>query len=92
MKFKIVKTHSRWKLKQDGFPIALRFESWGDCKDSGIERLCRDRLGQEAFWKNGEWKGHWGSPRAGEPRPYFVGFRNEAVISMILLSLSVDPK
>lgn len=92
MKFKIVKTHSRWKLNKDGFPIALRFDSWGDCRDSGVERLCKDRLGQEAFWQKGEWKSQFGTSRNNGPRPYFIGFRNEAVISMILLSISVDPK
>lgn len=87
---KIVKTQRRWKLYQEGFPVAIRFDSYADSMRSGIEKLCRERFGNEYYWSGsgGQWRTHWGKASSRfNTRPYFYGFRNEAAISMILLSL-----
>jgi len=94
---KIVKTQSRWKLHQHGFPVALRFDSYNECMKSKVESWCKDNLGyQEWMWNprhsdNRMWATHWGSANGRDStRPYFVAFRDASTITTLVLSLGLE--
>ena len=92
---KVVKTQSRWNLHKAGFPVALRFEGWQECRESGIEAWLRDHLGKECWWDgaSGDWRSAWGrAPNSSSPRPYYIGLRNEAAVTMILLGFQPRKK
>lgn len=89
---KVVKVGRRWKLYEQGFPVAIRFESWADCRDSKIEDWLRTNRGYE-YAQHSQWKSHWGTSTkltsAGHSsRPYFIGLRTEADVTVVLLALS----
>jgi hypothetical protein len=85
------------KLHEAGFSVALRWDNYSN--DIGkFEQNLRDQYGPEAWYVGapGFWKMHWGkSSYTMDPngysreynRPYFIGFRNEADISVALLLL-----
>ena len=86
---KIVKLNRRFKMfKEHGHTVALRFNSWS--KDIAVdESVCRSRLGAE--YKNYSWSGHFGT-RNGRTdfRPYWITFRNEADLTMVMLSAKLS--
>lgn len=74
-------------FREHGHAVALRFDGWS--KDIAVyEYVCRKRLGSE--YKNFNWSGHFGT-RSGrnDVRPYWITFRNEADLTMILLSATI---
>ena len=71
-------------FKEHGHTVALRWPGWS--KDIPVyESVCRNRLGRE--YKNYSWSGHFGT-RNGRTdlRPYWITFRNEADLTLVLLS------
>lgn len=90
---KIVKTQSRWKLHEYGYPVAIRFDNYDDFRKSKVEDWCKDRFGSEGWmWnpndRSKHWVTHWGSPSS-TGRPYFVGFRDAGVITTLVLTLGL---
>jgi len=85
---KIVKLNRRYTAYKSGFTHALRFTTWG--KSAGeIEQFLTKRYGHQYSWQRerGQWSSNFGSPPRGETvRPYWINLKNEADISMILLS------
>lgn len=92
--FKIVKVHSRWKLREHGYNVALRFDNW-DHTVGNFERRLKEVYGPESWWDGkGFWKTHYskgtytlhpdGYTREYN-RAYFIGFKSEADISIALL-------
>jgi len=92
---KIVNTHKGWKLHQNGFPVAIRFDNFS--KDvAEVEKWLRSNMGPEHLWADsGRWKSHWArgsyvmSPDGYSKewnRPYFLGFKHEADITSVLLA------
>ena len=88
---KIVKTQSRWKLHERGFPVAIRFDSYGECYHTKIEDWCKEHFGPQAwYWGSqsenaGVWMTLWGKSSRNE-RPYFIGFRDPAYITTLVLA------
>jgi len=85
------------KLHEHGFKVALRFDNYSN-ELSHFEQKLRDRFGGESWYagSNGYWKSHWGKATYTSipdgysreyNRPYFIGFRHEADISVALLLL-----
>lgn len=93
-KFKIVKVHSHWKLKEHGYNVALRFDNWDNTVGS-FERRIKEVYGPESWFDGrGHWRSHYGKARyTMHPdgytreynRPYYIGFKHEADISAALL-------
>ena len=85
MKFtvKVIRLNRRFKLyKEHGMEHAIRFSSW-DPKISKIESFMREHFGSEYGWGHNsqtQWKTHWGKPSSNNPRPYFIGVRDEEMI------------
>jgi len=85
---KTVKLNSRFKMfRKYGHVVALRFNGWSNMI-APYERACRERLGSE--YKNYSWSGHFGT-RSGrvDARPYWITFRNESDLTLVLLSVNL---
>jgi hypothetical protein len=81
---KVVKLDNRHRLYKEGFTHAFRFTSWSD-EARKIERVLSNKLGsQYAHWP--KWKSHWGKAVPMGGRPYWLGVREEKVITQVLLS------
>jgi len=89
---KLVKVRTQWKLHSARMPVALRFDSWGD-ESRIVETWLKEHHGNESWSYSdctSQWKSHWGTSRTtGGPRPYFIGLRDESMVSVILLTLNV---
>lgn len=85
MKFtvKVIKLNRRFKLyKEHGMEHAIRFSSW-DAKVAKVESFMREHFGPEYVWGHNsqtQWKTHWGKVNRNNPRPYFIGVRDEEMI------------
>ena len=80
---KVIKLNRRFKLyKEHGMEHAIRFSSW-DKKAGEVESFMRQHFGSEWVWgsnKQTQWKSHWGKVNRDQPRPYFIGVRDEEMI------------
>ena len=84
---KVVKLNRRFKMfKEHGHVVALRFSTWSKLI-APCEQVCRSRLGSE--YRNFSWSGHFGSPGRDGCRPYWITFRNEADLTLVLLSANL---
>lgn len=91
---KITKLNRRFKVfKEHGHTVGLKFPSWG--KEAGhVEQIMKDRYGPQWRWTSSpapEWSGYFGhaSINSNGSRPYWITFKNESDLSMILLTLGV---
>lgn len=86
-KFKVIKLNRRYKLhKEHGCSHAIRFSSWTS-EIGTVEKFLRERYGSEyAFSNYGPWKTHWGKPVGNNPRPYYIGVRDEEMIFVAKLA------
>ena len=87
---KIVKLNRRFKqFKDAGHTVALRFNGWH--KDAvAVEKVCRDRLGGGGFDNRASWYGYYGVRNGRNTmRPYWITFRNEKDLTLVLLSASL---
>ena len=92
---KIVKLNRNFNIyKNHGFEVGVKFEIWGAVARE-FEQVVADRLGSQAWlWKhypNKNIKGNWacgfGKRTKGEATPYWVYFRKESMLSLVLLSI-----
>ena len=85
---KVVKLNRRFKMfREHGHVVALRFHGWSNMI-APYERACRQKLGSE--YKNFSWSGHFGTSKGrSDVRPYWITFRNEADLTLVLLSVDL---
>jgi hypothetical protein len=90
MGMKVVKLNRRFRQFRDhGHVVALRFGGWNS-KALAVERVCRARLGGGGWSRDQNWYSYTGDlnrrsyPATG--RPYWITFRNEADLTLVLLS------
>jgi hypothetical protein len=84
---KIVKLNRRFKQFRDhGHTIALRFNSWGPkCRD--LEKIAERRLGGSGWNRYGDWCAYFGASNGhSDRRTYWISFRRESDLTMVLLS------
>lgn len=89
---KIVKLNRRFKqFKEHGHTVALKFPN-GYTKDAGqIERICRDRLTGAGWLREHDWYHYYGERNGhNSVRPYWITFRNEADLTLIMLSATIS--
>jgi hypothetical protein len=88
VKIKVIKLNRRYKLyKEYGCTYAIRYNGWNS--DAGkVEYFLRERYGSEYSYRNHLplWKTHWGKSNGRDPRPYFIGVRDEEIIFMAKLA------
>ena len=88
---KIVKLNRRFKqYKEHGHKVALRFPN-GYTKDAGqIEKICRNRLSGHGWLPEHDWFHYYGASSGRYAvRPYWITFRNEADLTLVLLSANL---
>jgi hypothetical protein len=87
---KIIKLNRRFKVhKEKGHEVAVKFSGYSS-KASGVEKVCRDRLGEDCIWNSeGTWYGWFGKKRYG-PAPYFISFRKESDLTFVLMCLTTN--
>jgi len=85
---KIVKLNRRYKqFRENGHTMALRFESYDSKKVPAYENACRERLGGTGWNRQANWWSGFGSPNRGNThRPFWITFRNESELTLVLLS------
>ena len=88
---KIVKLNRRFKqFKEYGHTVALRFESYQPKKISAYEKICRERLRGYGYTRDGDWTSYFGhAPDSNSSRPYWITFRNESDLTLVLLSVDL---
>ena len=92
---KIVKLNRNFKInKYHGFEVAVKFDQW-DSRAHHFEKVVADRLGNQSWgWKwhpekkvKENWAGAFGERKKGEAAPYWIYFRRESMLSLVLLSI-----
>jgi hypothetical protein len=92
MGMKIVKLNSRYKqFKEHGHVIAMRFDVHS-VETMAYERACREKLTGHGYTRADPWYSYFGSkPSKGlyTRRPYWITFRNEMDLTLVLLSVDL---
>jgi hypothetical protein len=90
---KVVKLNRRFRqFKENGHTVALRFDSWNPSTVSAYEKVCRERLKGHGYDRNADWAGYFGyAPNSNASRPYWITFRNEADLTLVLLCAELTP-
>jgi hypothetical protein len=88
---KVVKLNRRFRqFKEHGHTIALRFDSWNPSTVSAYEKVCRARLQGYGYNRDADWWAGFGhAPDRNSSRPYWITFRNEAELTLVLLSVDL---
>lgn len=88
---KIVKLNRRFKqFKEHGHTVALRFESYNPKTISAYEKVCRERLRGYGYNRDADWTSYFGhAPNSYSSRPYWITFRNESELTLVLLSVDL---
>lgn len=88
---KIVKLNRRFRqYKEYGHTVALKFPH-GHTPDSvAIEKACRARLTGHGWLREHDWYGYYGAKSGRyDVRPYWITFRNEMDLTLVLLSANL---
>jgi hypothetical protein len=86
---KVIKLNRRFKVyRSQGHKVAVKFGNY--IKASELEKVCRDRLGENFLWNpEGTWYGWYGKKRSGmHLAPYFISFRKESDLTFALMCLT----
>lgn len=82
---RVVKLDRRHRLGKQGFTHAFRFERYGP-ELNIIEQHLAKKYGYS--WNNEKcWGSYWGKQSSNGTRIYWIGFRNENLVTQTLLSL-----
>lgn len=82
---KVVKLNCRFKqYKEHGHTVALRFDTW-DIDANMYEKACRAKLEGNGWDRSQDWYSYFGDRRNNGPRPYWITFRNETDLTMVML-------
>jgi len=88
---KIVKLNRRFRqFKEHGHVVALRFEGWSK-KATEVEKVCREKLNGGGWSRDQDWYSYYGDRNSrydrDVTRPYWITFRNETDLTLVLLSV-----
>lgn len=88
---KIVKLNRRFKqYKEHGHSVALRFASYEPRTIASYEKVCRARLQGHGYNRDAAWWSGFGhAPNSNSSRPYWITFRNEMDLTLVLLSVDL---
>jgi hypothetical protein len=88
---KIVKLNRRFRQFRDhGHVVALRFANGYSAEILAVEKVCRNRLNGGGWLRDHDWYSYYGERNSRYDRdigrPYWITFRNEADLTLVLLS------
>lgn len=87
---KIVKLNRRFRqFREQGHVVALRFHSGYGDKVRAIEKICRACLHGGGWLREHDWYAYYGESRGGLARPYWITFRRELDLTLVLLSVDL---
>ena len=91
---KVIKLNRRFRqFKEHGHTVALRFDYWNPATIAVYEKICRARLRGHGYDRNADWAGYFGHAINGNTyRPYWITFRREADLTLVLLSADLTKK
>jgi hypothetical protein len=86
---KVVKLNRRFRqFKEHGHVIAMRFDQHS-VDAIAYERACRAKLNGHGYMRSDPWYSYFGKKHVKGytcPRTYWITFRNEADLTLVLLS------
>lgn len=87
---KIVKLNRRFRqFKEHGHTVALRFPDGSSKKIRAIEKTCREKLSGGGWLREHTWYSYYGKAPSIGARPYWITFRNESDLTLVLLSVDL---
>ena len=92
---KTIRLNRRYKLyKEHGYQVGLKFADYytntSQKKVQAIETACRNMFGNSGWYAgNSDWTSYRQPARMNQPAVYFIMFRREADMTMILLKAQV---
>jgi len=88
---KVVKLNRRFRqFKEHGHTVALKFPHGITSDAQAIHKVCSRKLKGNGWDRSDTWYSYYGDrPRRDAVRPYWITFRNEADLTMILLSATM---
>lgn len=87
---KIVKLNRRFRqFKEQGHVVALKFPSGYDHRIRNIEKICREKLRGGGWLREHDWYAYYGKSRYGLTRDYWITFRRETDLTLVLLSVNL---
>jgi hypothetical protein len=91
---KVVKLNRRFRqFKEYGHTVALKFPHGHNLDAVVIEKACRVRLKDNGWSRNHTWYSYYGDrPSRDALRPYWITFRNEMDLTLVLLSADLTKK
>ena len=90
---KIVKVTRNWKIWDSGHRVALRFNSYSE--SSVVENVAAKLFPQSrgGHRRDGDYFSWFGKQNGrSEYRPYFISFRDEKMLTFVLLATGLTPK
>jgi hypothetical protein len=83
---KVVKLDNRFRqFKDHGHVIAVRCNSW-HAEGIPLEEICRTKLGGRGWRPTNHWYAYFGKDNGRKNRPYWITFRRESDLTLVLLS------
>lgn len=90
---KIVKLNRRFRqFKEQGHVVALRFHSGYGDQVRAVERVCREKLRGGGWLREHDWYAYYGKSKDGLARSYWITFRRESDLTLVLLSVNLTQK
>jgi hypothetical protein len=87
---KVVKLNRRFRqFKEHGHVVALRFHSGYSDQVRAIEKVCREKLRGGGWLREHDWYSYYGKSRDGFARSYWITFRRESDLTLVLLSVDL---
>lgn len=90
---KIVRVNRNWKVWDSGHRVALRFNSYSDAR--AVEHTAAKLLPESrgGYRRDGDYFSWFGKDNGrSEYRPYFISFRDEKMLTFVLLAARLTPK
>jgi len=90
---KIVKVNRNWKQWDAGHRIALRFDSFSDSREVEYAAAKLFPESRGGWVRNSNYYSWFGKNNGrSQYRPYFISFRDEKVLTFVLLAAGLTPK
>lgn len=76
-------------FREHGHVVALRFTEF-NLNARAIEKICKEKFRTSSWDAQGPWHGRFGTrPDSFSSRPYWISFRNESHLTLVLLSANL---
>ena len=89
---KVIKLNRRFRqFKHHGHVIAVRCDTWLG-EGVPLEKICQNKLGGQSYLPDNDWHAYFGKANGRRFRPFWISFRREADLTLVLLSAQLTNK